>query len=79
MPQYHHSLITQREDYEFLFRALSVDNVLDVLVAVLLEKKVVLFSPHRALLAHVANAIVNLLYPFWWPHVFIPVPSLKEP
>jgi hypothetical protein len=39
----------------------------------MLEKKIVLFSHHRALISHCALAFINMLYPFSWPHVFIPI------
>ncbi len=42
-------------------------------MALLLERKIVLVSSHKALLSHCAFALVNMLYPFRWPHVFIPV------
>jgi len=38
-----------------------------------MEHKVVLKSMHKGLLSHCSFALVNLLYPLSWLHVFIPI------
>lgn len=60
-------------DYEFLFRSLSIENILVVYTALMLERKIVLISSHKALLSHCSFALLSLLYPLCWPHVFIPI------
>jgi len=40
---------------------------------ILLERKILLFSEHKALLHDVALALTTLIFPFHWPHVLIPV------
>ncbi len=53
--------------------------MIDVLTALMLEKKIVLISSRRALISHSALALINMLYPFSWPHVLIPVSLQVSP
>ncbi|KAF2196154.1 dDENN domain-containing protein [Delitschia confertaspora ATCC 74209] len=60
-------------DLYALFRALSIPNVITLFEYVLQESRIILLSSHTAMLHLVSQALVNLLYPFKWAGVFIPV------
>lgn len=59
--------------YEYLFRALKIEDVILLLTWVMLEKKVLLVSKKKSLLSNVSRAILALLFPFKWEHVLIPI------
>jgi hypothetical protein len=42
-------------------------------LALLLEKKVLLISDHKALLTHAAVALISFLFPVCWKHVLVPI------
>lgn len=60
-----------------LFECLSVENVLTLFSAVLVERQVVFVSSQYSLLTVCAEAITSLLYPLSWPHVYVPVLPLS--
>ncbi|KAF2117689.1 dDENN domain-containing protein [Lophiotrema nucula] len=60
-------------DLYALFRCLSIPNIVTLFEFVLQESRIILLSSHTAMLHLASAAIVNLLYPFKWAGVFIPV------
>jgi hypothetical protein len=44
-----------------------------VYTCILLEKKILFLSRHKALLTQVINAFVSFMFPFQWKHTLIPV------
>ena len=56
-----------------LFLLLRSDQIVDLVEALMLERKILLISKHKSLLTQVSEALVCLLYPFVWTHVLIPV------
>lgn len=60
-------------DIYALFRSLSIPNIVTLFELVLAESRIILLSSHTAMLHLASLAIVNLLYPFQWTGVFIPV------
>jgi DENN domain-containing protein 5 len=60
-------------DIESLFRSLSAEHVVDIFLALLAEKKVLLISKSKALLTHACVAFLSFLFPFSWKHVLIPI------
>ncbi|KAF2872680.1 dDENN domain-containing protein [Massariosphaeria phaeospora] len=56
-----------------LFRALSIPNIVTLFEHVLQESRIILLSSHTAMLHLASMAIANLLYPFKWAGVFIPI------
>jgi hypothetical protein len=60
-------------DIYALFRCMSISNIVTLFEFVLSEAKIILLSSHTAMLHLASMAIVNLLYPFQWAGVFIPV------
>ncbi|ORX54396.1 DENN-domain-containing protein [Hesseltinella vesiculosa] len=56
-----------------LFRALSPHLILAILETLLAEGKVVFLSQHLEMLSIAAEAFRYLLFPFYWPYVYIPV------
>ena len=69
-------------DYNILefFDMLGVENVVKLLVIVLLEHQVLVYSSEFDKLMLVCESITNLMYPFKWPHVYVPIlpPSLEN-
>jgi pentatricopeptide repeat protein len=59
--------------FEMLFRSLRIPDVIQVWTAVMIERKILLISRHKALLTYVAMALTALIYPFKWENPFIPV------
>jgi len=59
--------------YEIVFKCLSVQNIVLIWKLLLLETKIVLHSSQLSLLTVAIEVITSLLYPFRWPHVYIPV------
>ena len=66
-----------RNDIEYLFRSLNAEQVIDIFIALLLEKKVLLISKYKALLTHASVALVSFLFPLYWMHNFIPILPLS--
>lgn len=60
-------------DIYALFRSLSIPNIVTLFEFVLAESRIILLSSHTAMLHLASLAIVNLLYPFQWTGVFIPI------
>ena len=58
---------------ETLFRILSYEQIITAWKGLLLEKKLYLICSSKAVLSHVAYALINLLYPFKWIHVYVPI------
>lgn len=54
-------------------RSLSLDNIITLLNAAVLEKQMVVFCPHIGTLAAVVLALVPLLRPFAWQSLMLPV------
>ena len=69
-------------DYNLLefFDMLGVENAVKLLVIVLLEHQVLVYSSEFDKLMLVCESITNLMYPFKWPHVYVPIlpPSLEN-
>lgn len=47
--------------------------MIDIFIALLLEKKILLISEHKALLNHAAVALISFLFPLCWKHILIPI------
>jgi DENN (AEX-3) domain/Protein of unknown function, DUF547/uDENN domain/dDENN domain len=56
-----------------LFLALDTENVQLLLASVLTEKKILFTSSSYSLLTYAAEAVQALIYPFVWPHVYVPI------
>eukprot|EP01133_Synstelium_polycarpum_P013717 gene13717-16171_t len=52
---------------------LDIKNVLLLFKCILLEEKIVIISAQYSLLTYIAEILSNLLHPFTWPHVFVPI------
>ncbi|CEO95190.1 hypothetical protein PBRA_003956 [Plasmodiophora brassicae] len=59
--------------FEMSFRCLSVDAVLTILNALILERKVILLSSHARLLTPVAQTLLSLMFPLEWQYSYVPV------
>ena len=60
-----------------LFAVLSVDNVLNVLSAMLHESRVILHSRSLSTLSAIAHTLLQLLYPFRWAYTFVSVLPIR--
>eukprot|EP00127_Corallochytrium_limacisporum_P003029 Clim_evm76s144 gene=Clim_evmTU76s144 len=60
-------------DLHDLFTSLSPNQLVDLLLAVLLEKRVCLLSVSISALSSSVHAIVALLYPLRWQHTYVAV------
>jgi hypothetical protein len=58
---------------EHVFHALSIDNVLILLNALLQEKQVLMHSTHMSLLGTIAECLCSFIFPLRWMHVYIPI------
>jgi len=52
---------------------MDVDRIIDLFECVLLEKSIHLISNHIALPGLIAEALVNLIFPFEYTHMLAPV------
>ncbi|XP_012270875.1 uncharacterized protein LOC105694607 isoform X2 [Orussus abietinus] len=72
----------EERDMSQLFDAVSTKVLIVLFGSLLLERKVVLLSSSLSKLSSCVEALQSLLYPFVWPHTFIPVlpdiPGLSE-
>ena len=64
---------SRNADLYALFRSLSIPNIVTLFECVLSEARIILRSSHTAMLHLASAALANLLYPFKWAGVFIPV------
>ena len=64
---------TNNNYLEVLFRVLSFKQIVTAWQALLLEKKLFLLCSSKATLSCVAHGLINLLFPFKWIHVLIPI------
>ena len=58
---------------DVLFRVISFKHIVTAWQGLLLEKKLFLLCSSKATLSCVAHALVNLLFPFKWIHVYVPI------
>ncbi|WAR09196.1 LOW QUALITY PROTEIN: DEN5A-like protein, partial [Mya arenaria] len=56
-----------------LVRLLGLDHLVQLLVSVLLEHQILLFSSDYHRLMLVAESMVTLVFPFSWQHVYVPI------
>jgi hypothetical protein len=56
-----------------LFTTLSPRKIIQIFSSVLMERRIILCSSNLNLLTGCAHALLALLYPFEWQHVFIPI------
>ena len=56
-----------------LFKLLSIGNIITLWEALLLEKKIILLCSSKNCLLQISHALINLIFPFNWIHVFVPI------
>ena len=64
---------TKNTYLEVLFRVLSFKQIITAWQGLLLEKKLFLICSSKATLSCVAHGLINLLFPFKWIHVYVPI------
>ena len=73
IPNYGSDWDTNNEYLETLIRILSMENIVIAWQGLLIEKKLFLICDSKSVLMQVANALINLIFPFKWIHIFIPI------
>jgi hypothetical protein len=68
-----HPPFAQKDDIENLLKCLDIDSILEVFSAILLEKKILFISKHKALLSQVMSCFMSFIFPFQWKHTLIPI------
>ena len=56
-----------------LFRLLSYEQIITAWQGLLLERKIILLCNSKAALSQIAHALINLIFPFKWIHVYVPI------
>merc|ERR1712154_479487 len=56
-----------------LFELFTIDKIMTIYKAILCEEKILFVSSQYSILSLIAEVFVSLLYPFKWPHVYIPL------
>ncbi|EEQ83583.1 dDENN domain-containing protein [Blastomyces dermatitidis ER-3] len=64
---------SRNTDLYALFRSLSISNIIILFEYILVESRIILLSSHAAMLHLASKALVDLLFPFQWTGVFIPI------
>ncbi|KAL6042658.1 Suppression of tumorigenicity 5 [Balamuthia mandrillaris] len=72
-PDEHSDSLLEHVDFGPLLRHLDADNVLAVFASLLVERRIIFVADGVSTLSACVQAMVALLYPFSWQHVFIPV------
>ena len=73
IPNYGELWDTKNTYLEVLFHVLSFNQIIIAWQGLLLEKKLFLLCSSKATLSCVAHALINLLFPFKWVHVYVPI------
>ena len=77
LPALDHDLPHTEYSIYNLFQILDVDTVLLLLRCILIERNIILHSASLSLLQHVGDCLIALLFPFNYPHVYIPIVPYK--
>eukprot|EP00924_Labyrinthula_sp_SR-Ha-C_P001865 snap_masked-scaffold_30-processed-gene-1.16-mRNA-1 protein AED:0.46 eAED:0.46 QI:0/-1/0/1/-1/1/1/0/802 len=64
--------LAANNSYHILFKKFSLHNIITLFSFLLLENKIVLVSSDMSKLAIIGDALLSLIYPFKWQHIFIP-------
>lgn len=64
---------SRNTDLYALFRALSISNIIILFEYALIESRIIFLSSHTSMLYLASRALVDLLFPFQWTGVLIPV------
>ena len=64
---------TNNNCLDVLFHVLSFDQIITAWKGLLLEKKLFLICSSKATLSYVSHALITLLFPFKWIHVYVPI------
>ncbi|KAI8927250.1 AEX-3 domain-containing protein [Entophlyctis helioformis] len=56
-----------------LFRSMSVHHIVMIFELLLMEHKVIFVSSHYSMLNAAAETMINLIYPFYWHHLIVPI------
>jgi len=72
-----HPPVVDKDAVENLLKCLDIDSILEVFAAILLEKKILFISKHKALLTQAISCFVTFIFPFQWKHTLIPILPIK--
>ena len=66
-------LDTNNNYFDFVFRILDFEIIINAWKCLLLEKKLFILCSSKSTLLQVSNCLINLLFPFIWNHIYIPI------
>lgn len=66
-----------KSQLNYLFHTLSLQNILTVVIAMLCEKRVLLYSAQIHRLTPCIESLCTLIFPFFWQHIYVPVLPCK--
>lgn len=59
-----------------LFFSLDINNIVQLLSYMIQEQKILFYSSNVSTIEFCCEALISLLYPFYWQHVYIPIVPL---
>ncbi|XP_067655163.1 DENN domain-containing protein 2A-like isoform X2 [Haliotis asinina] len=63
----------EKVNYECLLNYLGTDKLIKVFSSLMMERRILLCSNSLSILTQTVHALVALLYPFSWQHIYIPI------
>ncbi|XP_046337062.2 DENN domain-containing protein 2A-like isoform X2 [Haliotis rufescens] len=63
----------EKVNYECLLSYLGTDKLIKVFSSLMMERRILLCSNSLSILTQTVHALVALLYPFSWQHIYIPI------
>ena len=60
-----------------ILKHLSIENIIKIYHFILLEQKILFIDNDYQLLSNISFAFINLIYPFFWSNIYVPVLSLS--
>ena len=61
-----------------ILKYLSIENIIKIYHLTLLEQKILFIDNDYQLLSNISFAFINLIYPFFWSDIYVPVLSLSS-
>ena len=58
---------------DFLFGKLSIENIIEIFVLIILERKIIFISEKNSTLISITESFLSLIYPLKWTNTYIPI------
>ena len=65
--------LPENKNLTLLFNSLSTFHIMNIFAALLLERRILVFSSKLSLLTSCMHGLGSILYPLYWQHIFIPI------